>query len=262
MSRGAPTIIERKLAPPPLAERVVARPRLERLIGLLVERYPVVWIAATAGAGKTTAVVQAAAHGARPVAWLTVDATDAAPGRLVTYLEAALAKRLPRLAGTATRALAQRAPHAEAAGLLAEAIGGDPLLVVVDELERLADAPEAQAVLSAFVRYAPYTTRIVLITRREIPLDLGGGQSLGRVAAGGGGGGAGAPPPPRAAPPPPRPPAGRPRPTAGGARPSGASRRWGPPRAPAPTTRPSRRSPEPANRRTTSAPSSRRRAAG
>jgi LuxR family transcriptional regulator, maltose regulon positive regulatory protein len=183
VSGAAPAIIERKLSAPPLAERVVARPRLERLIGLLVERYPVVWVAATAGAGKTTAVVQAARSGNRPVAWLTVDATDAAPGRLVTYLEAALARRRPKLAGTATRALAQRAPHAEAAGLLAEAIGDEPLLVVLDELERLADAPEALAVLSAFVRYAPATTRIVLITRREIALELGIGQGLGRVAA-------------------------------------------------------------------------------
>jgi hypothetical protein len=46
-----------------LTERVVARPRLERLIELLVERYPAVWVAASAGAGKTTAVVQAAATG-------------------------------------------------------------------------------------------------------------------------------------------------------------------------------------------------------
>src|SRR5919202_1475777 len=88
-------------------------------------------------------------------------------GRVVTYLEAALARRRPALAGVATRALAQRAPHAEAAGMLAEAIGDESLLVVVDELERLADAPEARAVLSAFVRYAPASTRIVLITRRE-----------------------------------------------------------------------------------------------
>src|SRR5690242_2062021 len=183
MPSRTPWIIERKLTAPPLAERVVARPRLERLIGLLVERYPVVWIAATAGAGKTTAVVQAARCGSRPLAWLTLDATDAAPGRLVTYLEAALAKQLPHLAGTATRALAQRAPHAEVAGLLAEAIGEDPVLVVVDELERLADAPEARAVLSAFVRYAPASTRIVLITRREVALDLGAGRTLGRVAA-------------------------------------------------------------------------------
>ena len=30
-----------------------------------------------------------------------------------------------------------------------------PLLLVVDELERLADAPDALAVLGAVVRYAP-----------------------------------------------------------------------------------------------------------
>ena len=72
------------------------------------------------------------------MAWLTLDATDAAPGRLVTYLEAALTRRAPHVDGVGTGALARRIPHAEAAGLLSEAVGGTPLLLVVDELERLA----------------------------------------------------------------------------------------------------------------------------
>ena len=75
---------------------------------MLVERYPLVWVAATAGAGKTTAVVQAARSIERPVAWLTLDATDAAPGRLVTYLEAALARCAPQVDGVGTGALARR----------------------------------------------------------------------------------------------------------------------------------------------------------
>ena len=90
---------------------------------MLVDRYPVVWVAATAGAGKTTAVVEAGRYIDRPIAWLTLDATDAAPGRLVTYLEAALTRRAPQVDGVGTGALARRIPHAEAAGLLAEAVG-------------------------------------------------------------------------------------------------------------------------------------------
>src|SRR4051794_33549559 len=150
---------------------------------MLVERYPVVWVAATAGAGKTTAVVQAARAIERPVAWLTLDATDAAPGRLVTYLEAALARCAPQVEGVGTGALARRIAHAEAAGLLAEAVGTVPVLLVIDELERLAEAPDALAALGGFVRYAPPTMRVVLISRRELAVDMGNEATLGRVAA-------------------------------------------------------------------------------
>ena len=150
-------VIQSKLAVPPLGERLAARPRVSGLVAELLERHPLVLVTATAGAGKTTAVVQAAALLDRPVAWLTLDDTDAAPGRLLTYLEAALARRAPAATDVATNALAARIPHAEAAGLLAEATAGVPMLLVVDGLERLAGHDAALAVIGALVRYAPPT---------------------------------------------------------------------------------------------------------
>ena len=131
-------VIQSKLAVPPLGERLVARPRVSGLVAELLERHPLVLVTATAGAGKTTAVVQAAARLDRPIAWLTLDDTDAAPGRLLTYLEAALARRAPGARDVATNALAARIPHAEAAGLLAEATAGVPTLLVVDGLATVA----------------------------------------------------------------------------------------------------------------------------
>jgi DNA-binding SARP family transcriptional activator len=168
-------VIQSKLAVPPLSERLVARPRVSGLLAGLIIDHPVVWVRATAGAGKTTAVVQAAEAVGRPIAWLTVDDTDAAPGRLLTYLEAALAARIPAAADVATGALAAGIPHAEAAGLLAEACGDRPLLLVLDGLERLAGAADALAVLAAFVRYAPPPLRMVLLSRVDLPIDLGTG---------------------------------------------------------------------------------------
>ena len=114
-----------------------------------------------------------------PVAWLTLDDTDAAAGRLVTYLEAALGAHLAAARGVATRALAARLPHTEAAGLLAEAVGDTPLVLVVDEVERIAEAPEALAVVAALVRYAPPTMRVVLVSRREADVALGSAAALG-----------------------------------------------------------------------------------
>src|SRR5581483_2594764 len=106
------------------------------------------------------------------VAWLTLDAIDRACGRLLVYLEAALAREAPEVAGAVTGALASGVSHIEAAGLLAEAVEGIPLVLVIDELERIADSEDALDVLAAFVRYAPPSLRMVLVARREVALDL------------------------------------------------------------------------------------------
>jgi ATP/maltotriose-dependent transcriptional regulator MalT/DNA-binding SARP family transcriptional activator len=165
-------VIAAKCRVPPIAQRLVARPRLDRLIAEMVTHHRPVFVSATAGSGKTTAVAQALGGAGLPVAWLTLDATDAAPGRLLTYLEAALAPAVPAATGVVASALRRRLPHREAAGLLAEATGGSPVVLVVDELERLVAAPEALGVLGAFVRYAPAGLRIVLIGRETVALEL------------------------------------------------------------------------------------------
>jgi len=176
-------IIAAKCRVPPVADRLVERPRLDELIGELLERHRLVFVYATAGAGKTTAVVRALRARGRPAAWLTVDETDTAPGRLLTYLEGALAGVVPAAGGVATAALRSRVPQREAAGLLAEATQGVEVTLAVDEVERLAGSPEALAVLSAFVRYAPPTLRVVLIGRHELSLDLPSRTALGEAAA-------------------------------------------------------------------------------
>jgi DNA-binding SARP family transcriptional activator len=158
---------------PGLAEQRVPRPRLARRLAELLERHRVVVVSATPGAGKTTAVAGALLGLGRPAAWLTVDRTDTAPGRLVSYLEAALAQAVPAVEGAATEALSAGIPHAEAAGLLAEAAGDAEFVLVIDELERLADADAAWQVIESLLRYAPAGMRVVLISRRAVPALAG-----------------------------------------------------------------------------------------
>jgi DNA-binding SARP family transcriptional activator len=167
-----PLLIRRKLTVPPAPERLVVRERIDRLLSELIDRHPLVWVCATAGSGKTTAVTQALPRAGRPIAWLTLDDTDAAPGRLVTYLEAAIGARVRSARGVAGAALAARLPHAEAAGLLADAVGEAPLLLVIDEVERIARAATALSVIAAIVRYAPPAVRIVMISRAELGIAL------------------------------------------------------------------------------------------
>ena len=171
-ARLGPPVIQGKLQVPALPRQHVARPRLERMLAALVQSHRVVVVSATAGAGKTTAVARAAGWLDRPVAWLTVDRTDTAPGRLVTYLEAALIRVLPQIEAVATAAVAGGVPHAEAAGLLAEAAGETPVVLVVDDLERLGVDESAWAVIEAVVRYCGPNMRLVLVSRREIPAGV------------------------------------------------------------------------------------------
>ncbi|MCW2535429.1 MAG: transcriptional activator domain protein, partial [Modestobacter sp.] len=176
-------IIRRKIVPPPLPESVVPRRRLETLLAGLLEQHRLVFVYASAGAGKTTALVQAAARLQRPLVWLDLDATDVATGRLLVYLEAALARQVPEVAGVASSALAAQLPHAEVAGLLAEAVGDRSLLVVLDDAERLAAAPEALEVLAAFARYLPAAARLVIASRAELsfPTSVGAFPWVGAI---------------------------------------------------------------------------------
>jgi DNA-binding SARP family transcriptional activator len=168
MSRG---MIRAKLAVPTLPDERVERPRLDQRIASLLDRHRIVVVSATAGAGKTTAVASATRRLERPVAWLTLDRTDTAPGRLVTYLEEALSAIVPDVVGTATRALSVGVPHAEAAGILAEALRGADGVLVIDEVERLGDVRAAWRVVESLLRYAPSGLRVVLISRRALPFE-------------------------------------------------------------------------------------------
>lgn len=171
-------VIQLKVSPPPVGATVVRRPRIESLLSRLIEQHRVVCVLASAGAGKTTAVLQAAQQLRRPLAWLSVDATDAVTGRLLTYLEAAIARRLPAVEGLAGAALAAQLPHPEVAGMLAEAVGDSPLLLVLDDVERLAAEPDALAVIASFARYLPPTARLVVVSRSVLPFDAAGGASF------------------------------------------------------------------------------------
>lgn len=165
-------LIQSKLTIPTPDADFVDRLRLHEQLASRIAAHRVVVVSATAGSGKTTAVAAAVQRLGFPVGWLSVDHTDAAAGRLLVYLEAALTRCSSSLEGVATDALAAGIPHAEAAGLLAEASAGDPAVLVLDDLERLETAAVAWAVIEALIRYAPASLHIVLVSRRELPIGL------------------------------------------------------------------------------------------
>src|ERR1700757_3239603 len=163
-----PRVIRRKITVPDTPVGAVPRERLDGLLCQLVDAHRVVAVTATAGSGKSVAVAHASRRFNRTVAWLSVDATDTAPGRLVTYLEEALAQQLPSVRGIATGALSAGIPHAEAAGLLVDPAADAQVVFVLDDLERLHGSPPAWEVISSVVRYGPPSMRLILISRRAL----------------------------------------------------------------------------------------------
>ncbi len=169
LGESSPSIIGRKIRPPSISDGIIQRSRLSDHLRGLLDQHRVVVVAATAGAGKTTALVDALEARDGGVAWLTVDEPDQAPGRLLAYLEASVQSRVPAARRKATAALAEGFSHREAAGALADSLGERELIVVLEDLDRLPDDAGAWQVIGSFLRFAPPAVRVVLASRRPIP---------------------------------------------------------------------------------------------
>jgi len=174
-------LIRRKLTPPVLGDNVVRRRRLNDIVARHLDSGSVLEVCGAAGAGKSTAVAAALQDLGRPVAWLTLDGTEAAAGRLLLYLEAAVIPHAIEADGAATDALEAGLPVGEAAGLLAESLHGSGVVLVCDNVERVVDSATAMTALSALVRYVPAGVGLVLISRVAIPLDAGATREMERI---------------------------------------------------------------------------------
>nr|QIY66171.1 transcriptional regulator [Streptomyces sp. RPA4-2] len=175
------TVIRRKLVAPEPADDLVPRDRLTGWVRSLIDQHPVVTVCATAGGGKTTAVALALRDLERPVAWLSLDGTEQAPGRLLVYLEAAVEPYVAAAGRVASDALRSGIQIGEAAGLLAESLQDSRLVLVCDNVERITADEGSVVVLSALARYLPADVTLVLISRTSVPLDIGSISDMARV---------------------------------------------------------------------------------
>ncbi|MFF4898137.1 BTAD domain-containing putative transcriptional regulator [Streptomyces sp. NPDC001068] len=168
-------------APPPLPGHLVPRPRLAARIHASLERRPVLVVAAAAGSGKTTAVAQAVRELTGPVAWVSIPRAPRCGGTLARVLAAAVRPWAPDAvtmsAGTPGRELALPTPGT----VLAGTPGGTGLVLVVDGVDRTRGSTGAQRMLGALVEGLPAGPRLVLISRTDLPTDLGGLGDVQRV---------------------------------------------------------------------------------
>jgi LuxR family maltose regulon positive regulatory protein len=156
---------------PPLSPGLIERARLVDAIDDAFEDAKVVLVAAPAGTGKTSLLVEWAHRSARPVAWLTIEPEQSDPSRFLRYLVMAWSAVDPNLLASpaglligdafpnldlSTRALANHA-----------ALAGEPISFVIDDLHLLRD-PESLRLLTFLIDHLPLSFRF-LLGSRELP---------------------------------------------------------------------------------------------
>jgi LuxR family transcriptional regulator, maltose regulon positive regulatory protein len=168
-------VLEAKLRAP--QGRGGAVPRTA-LIDLLEERpsaFPVVFVSAGPGWGKTTLLAQWDARSQRPFAWVSVDEGDNDPIVLLTYVATAL-DRVAKLDPGVFEALAS--PGASLEGQVVPRIGAalaeldQPVVLVVDDLHLL-DHTACLDAIASLARHVRDGSQLALSARGRPALPLG-----------------------------------------------------------------------------------------
>lgn len=175
-------ILSHKVLPPGLPRGTIARDRLDEQFAALLDSHEAIVIFAAAGSGKTVQTRMFAARFGWPLAWLTLDAGDRSPSRLMIYLAKALAEVNPGATRMVESALEEGFPADEVSVMLAESISDASLLLVLDDCEWLVDADEALAVLGVFLDYLPPNVRTIILSREDLGGPIGRMMLQGRIA--------------------------------------------------------------------------------
>jgi LuxR family transcriptional regulator, maltose regulon positive regulatory protein len=178
-----PLLVEAKLAVPSLRRGVVDRPRVRR--GLDAGRdASLTLVAAPAGYGKTTAVRAWCASLDAALAWVALDAGDNDPVLLWTYIATAVDRVRSGLGRGALRRLGVAGSPMEVAVdelMNGAAALGSELVVVLDDLH-LVTSEECLSSIDYALAHLPSNTHVVVLTRVDPALGLGGLRASGALA--------------------------------------------------------------------------------
>jgi LuxR family maltose regulon positive regulatory protein len=175
--------VNTKLHVPTTRPGLVARPRLSRQLDRCVQ-HKLLLISAPAGFGKTTLLSQWSQQSARPVAWVSLDATDNDPMHFWSYVVAALDKLE---AGVGENVLPLiHTPHPEPVGYLIPALINsvamipDHFVLVLDDYYCI-ESDGIHEALAYLLDYAPPNMHVILATRAEPPLPLAQWRARGQL---------------------------------------------------------------------------------
>jgi LuxR family maltose regulon positive regulatory protein len=170
-----PVLLATKLRMPAQGQRTLRRPRLIDALERSIRHFKLVQIAAPAGYGKTTMLVQWAHASRLPVAWLAIGADDNDLERFFRCLLTAWEEVRPGvLESPVGLLLGGMAPDREAvlSALINVATGlPEHTVFVLDDYHLIAD-PSIHQALTFLIDHLPPTLHLVLAGRAELPLPL------------------------------------------------------------------------------------------
>ena len=177
------SILTTKLYAPPPRPGAVRRTHLVQRLAAGTDR-PLTLVSAPAGFGKTTLVSDWVNDRQRPLAWLSLDESDADVSRFLTYVIAALQGVSATLGQGVLSALhSQSSPPMEQ--VLTALINDidrqpEPIVLVLDDYHRL-ESKAVDAALMFLLDHTPRQLRLVVITREDPPLPLGRLRARGQL---------------------------------------------------------------------------------
>jgi LuxR family maltose regulon positive regulatory protein len=172
----AAPILTTKLYVPPARPERVSRPRLiQRLDEGLRPGHRLTLLSAAAGFGKTTLLSDWIHQRNGPVAWLSLDAADNAPGRFWTHVVAALQTVYPEMGRSVLAALGSPNPppmESLLTALINElAATQAPLTLVLDDYHAVKERAIHEG-LSFLLEHLPPQVHLVLASRTDPRLPL------------------------------------------------------------------------------------------
>jgi LuxR family transcriptional regulator, maltose regulon positive regulatory protein len=177
-------VLATKLHMPRPRPGLVPRPRLLKRLAEGMGR-ELVLVCTPAGFGKTTLLADWARQEQRPVAWLSLDASDNDPTRFWRHVAAALDGLHPGMAervAAVLDGLQSTSSEAVAATVVNELAGaGDELVLVLDDYH-LIDAPPVHQSLAFLLEHLPPQAHLVVASRSDPPLPLARLRGRGQLA--------------------------------------------------------------------------------
>ena len=170
---GLPMTIMTRTVIPVLRQGLIRRQRPLDILYRSLD-HKLILVAAAAGYGKTSLLVDFAHDTELPVCWLTLDEDDRDPGTFLTGVAASIAQRFPAFGEMTRTALASGTPAEEVVGILInELIARVPefFVLVLDDYH-LADTAEIGRVTGRLLRFLPDHARLILSGRTLPDVDL------------------------------------------------------------------------------------------
>ena len=177
--KGSSFFLRTKLLPPRAGSDLLPRPRLiDRLARNLAN--PLTLVAADAGSGKTTLVVDFIRGQNRPAVWYQLDHTDSDPAAFLGYITYGIRGLVPDFGEAMLTYLAEsgeeivRFPERSADLLINELLESveEPFILVLDDYHHIGHDTPVHKIVDRLVQYSSDLLHLMITTRDLPPLSM------------------------------------------------------------------------------------------